>query len=431
VNLIHIIAGTGNFECESCARDTGLAAALRARGHQALCVPLYLPLVTDRPDVVNPRIFFGGINVYLQQKFRLFRATPAWLDRLWDRPRLLRWSARAGTMTSARELGEHTLSMLGGEEGRQLKELNKLSDWLRREAQPDLISLSNGLLLGLARRLKQDLGVPVVCTLQGEDGFLDDLPSPYREQAWDVLRDRARDVDLFIAVSHYYRDRMRDRLALPAERVVAVYSGLTFDGYAPRGSLPDPPVIGYLARMSETKGLDTLVEAFLHLHREESLTQVRLHVAGAEVPPEAPFVGRVRARLERAGLLDRVQFRPNLPAAARSGFLQGLTALSVPATYPEAYGPYLLEAWACGVPVAQPRLGVFTELLESTGGGVLCEPKDPRALATALAGLVRDGERNIRLGNEGRRAVLRDFTAARMADRMVELFKTRGWISDE
>ena len=173
----------GSFYCENCLRDAALVRSMRKLGHDILMIPLYLPLPTDESNLAGKTpIFFGGINVYLQQKLLFFRRTPRWLDKLFDSPKLLKWVARKAGMTNAKDLGQMTISMLRGEKGRQIKELDRLIEWLQtQDNKPDVVCLSNVLLVGLAKRIKQRLGVPVVCLLQDEDGFLDGLSSPYSE----------------------------------------------------------------------------------------------------------------------------------------------------------------------------------------------------------------------------------------------------------
>ncbi|MHC4435161.1 MAG: glycosyltransferase family 4 protein, partial [Planctomycetota bacterium] len=215
MRIVQITPSAGDsFYCENCLRDATLVKAMLKLGHDVLMVPLYLPVQIEESASahVSP-IFFGGLNVYLQQKSGLFRKTPRWLDRVLDSPKLLSWIGRKAGMTSARDLGETTLSMLRGQEGRQIKELNRLVEWLAaQENKPDIICLSNILLVGLAGPIKKRLGVPVVCLLQDEDGFLDGLPSPYCDQAWQTIIERSKDVDAFIAVSKYYAQAMRERL---------------------------------------------------------------------------------------------------------------------------------------------------------------------------------------------------------------------------
>src|SRR5438128_7177774 len=164
MKIAYITAGAAGMYCGSCMHDNTLVAALTAQGHDALLIPLYTPIRTDEPDVSQPRVFFGGINVYLQQKLALFRHTPWLLDRLLDAPRLLRWVSRFAVKTQAERLGELTISMLQGEHGHQRKELAKLVLWLATEVRPEIINLTNALLSGVVHEIKKVLPVPVFCT---------------------------------------------------------------------------------------------------------------------------------------------------------------------------------------------------------------------------------------------------------------------------
>lgn len=422
MRIIQITPGTGNFHCGSCLRDVALVKVLRNRGHDVVLVPLYLPLVTEDGSLPDTPIFFGGINVYLQHKFRIFRHTPRWLDQWLDRPGLLQRATRGDRMTSARELGELTLSMLRGSDGTQAKELSRLVSWLRTEPKPDVICLSNLLLAGMAKPLKDALGCSVVCTAHGEDGFIDSLPDPYRDQAWGILRDAAEHINLFIPVSTYYGGVVKDRAGVPSDRIRAIHNGVDLNGFSARDDLPDPPVIGYLARMCEAKGLATLVQAYIRLREQDRIPGVRLHVGGAMTGPDHAFVGNLREALQLAGCADGVTFSPNLSREEKIEFLRGLSVFSTPATYGESFGMYVVEAMACGVPVVQPDHAAFPELVQETGGGLLCAPDDPEALAEGLSALLLDPDTNRRLGDTGRRNVLERFGVARMADEVVAAY---------
>ncbi|MEN6336869.1 MAG: glycosyltransferase family 4 protein, partial [Phycisphaerales bacterium] len=357
MRIIQICPGSGdNFYCENCLRDAALVKAVRKLGHDVLMVPLYLPLQADKVEQVsNAPIFFGGVNVYLQQKLSLFRKTPRWIDRWFDSRGLLEWAGRKAGMTNARDLGETTISMLQGEDGRQVKELDRFVDWLVTEQQkPDVVCLSNVLLVGLARRIKQRLGVPVVCLLQDEDGFLDGLSSPYAEQAWAVVHERVRDIDAFLAVSKYYADTMTTRLKVESGRVHVVRMGVELDAYKPHDSGPAVPTIGFLSRMCPERGLETLIDAFISLKRNASLRSAKLRVSGGRSGADEPFIGRLQSKLKAAGVLDDVEFLHAFDRDAKLEFLRSLSVLSVPEPQPVAYGLYVLEALAMGVPIVEP-----------------------------------------------------------------------------
>ena len=426
MRIVQIVPGLADsFYCENCLRDAALVTAMRKLGHDVLMVPVYLPFQVDKNEGgSNAPIFFGGVNVYLQQKSALFRKTPAWIDRLFDSPKLLGWVARKAEMTSARVLGEMTISMLRGEQGRQVKELDRLVEWLStQDNKSDVVCLSNILLAGLAKRIKERLGVPVVCMLQDEDGFLDGLASPYSQQAWQIVAERSNDVDGFIAVSKYYAGIMQQRLGLGAERIGVAYVGISLDGYQLREAGPEVPVIGYLSRMCPDKGLDTLVDAFVSLKKNEKLRNARLRIAGGKRGDDEAFLNRIRQRLSTCGLIEDTEFLQDFGRDTKADFLQSLSVLSVPEKQPVAYGLYVIEALAAGVPVVQPASGAFPELLEMTGGGLLCEPNSAAALAKAMEPLLLDPDYARQLGKQGRDVVFEKFNIEQTAEEMVRIYE--------
>jgi len=412
MKIVQISPGSGdNFYCENCLRDAALVKAMRREGHDVLMVPLYLPLQADKIEQVsNAPIFFGGVNVFLQQKLALFRKTPRWIDKLFDSRRLLEWAGRKVGMTSARDLGETTISMLEGEHGRQVKELDRLVDWLLETGHDaDVVCLSNILLGGLARRIKDRLKVPIVCLLQDEDGFLDSLASPYAEQAWEIVRRRTRDVDGFIAVSTYFARTMQERLGVDGSLIHVVHMGIDFDAYTPASSAPAVPTIGFLSRMCPDRGLDTLVDAFILLKKNEGLQSAKLRVSGGRSLADEPFLNGLQRKLAAAGVLDDVEFLDAFDGAAKMDFLRSLSVLSVPEKDPVAYGLYVLEALAMGVPVVEPAIGCFPETLEMTGGGLLYEPNTAEKLAEVMAPLLLDPKATRRLGAAGRDGLAKAF----------------------
>jgi glycosyltransferase involved in cell wall biosynthesis len=426
MKIVQISPGSGdNFYCENCLRDAALVKALRRLGHDVLMVPLYLPLQADKVEQVsNAPIFFGGVNVYLQQKLSLFRKTPRWIDRWFDSRGLLEWAGRKAGMTNARDLGETTISMLKGEDGRQVKELDRFVDWLVTEPQkPDVVCLSNVLLVGMARRIKERLGVPVVCLLQDEDGFLDGLTSPYAERAWTVVHERVRDIDGFLAVSRYYGDTMTTRLKADAARVHVVRMGVELDAYKPYDSGPAVPTIGFLSRMCPERCLDKLVDAFLLLKRNAGLKSAKLRISGGRSGADEPFIATLQSKLGAAGVLGDVEFLQAFDRDAKLEFLKGLTVLSVPEPQPVAYGLYVLEALAMGVPVVQPAIGCFPETIAATGGGVLYEPNTAERLAQMLEPLLSDAQVARKLGSEGRAGILKAFDINDTAAEMIRVLE--------
>jgi glycosyltransferase involved in cell wall biosynthesis len=418
LRIVQMTPGAGKMYCGACLRDNALVSALRQKGHAVVMAPMYLPLTLDEDDQsAGTPIFFGGINVFLDQQSALFRKAPGWLHRLMDSPSLLRLAAGAAGKTRPEDLGELTISMLRGEEGNQARELDDVIRWLRVE-KPDVVCLSNSLLVGLARRIRAEVRAPVICSLQGEDFFLDGIPEPHRAIAWRVAAERAAEVDLFISPSRYYGQLMGERLKIAPERVKVVHNGINLGGYedaAPPGAKAGPPVLGYFARMCREKGLDQLIGAFVRLKKRKGLADLKLRVGGSCGPADQVIVDKLRQTLAANQILGDAEFCPNLSHAAKQDFLRSLTVFSVPALHPEAFGLYVVEALAAGVPVVQPDHGGFSELVLATGGGRLFPARNEEALTDALETMLRAPEQARAMGAAGRAAVRQRFTVETMA----------------
>ena len=411
--------------CGSCLRDNAMATELMARGHDVILLPVYTPTFTDEPNVSRDHVVLGGISAYLEQYVPLFRKTPRWLDRLWDSKTVLSLASRRSISTNPKMLGEMTVSVLKGEGGFQGKEIDKFVDWMKEQAPPDVINLPYSLLISMAAPLKQALNAPVVCTLQGEDLFLDGLHEPYRTQALDLIRDQIEHVDMFLSVSEYYARFMPGYLGIPAEKICVVPLGINPKGFELRK--PDrsgPFTVGFLARVAPEKGLHVLAEAYIIARQSGELPEARLEVAGWMAPDCKPYLSGVQKRLSDAGLVGEFHYRGVLDRAEKIAFLQSMDLMSVPATYDEPKGVSLLEAMACGVPLVQPRRGAFTEIVENTGGGLLVQPDDPRSLAGGILKIAKNKALGEELSANAFRGVREHYTAAHMADRVLEAYES-------
>jgi glycosyltransferase involved in cell wall biosynthesis len=425
MRILHLTAGAGGMYCGSCLRDNTLAAELMARGHDVALLPVYTPTRTDEANVSDEHVFFGGISVYLQQHVPLLRRTPAVLDFLWDIPAVIKAAAGRGVSIEAKDLGELTVSTLRGEDGFQAKEIRKLVRYLEGLPPFDLVVIPTGLLISLAAPLRRALNRPVVCTLQGEDLFLDGLSEAHRHEALALMGLHAAAVDGFIATSGYYADFMAGYLGIPRDKIHVVPLGIHMAGFepAPRGPSDGPFTVGYFARIAPEKGLHLLAEAYALLRKELGGESARLEAAGYLGPEHRGYLAGVESALEKAGLRSEFRYHGTVDRAGKIAFLRTIDVLSVPSPYAEPKGLYLLEAMASGVPWVQPRHGAFPEVHEKTGGGLLFEPNDPQSLAEQLLLLSRDREQARALGRRGAEGVRRHYDAAGMADRSLEVFK--------
>ncbi len=401
-------------------RDNALVKGLCARGHEAHLVPMYLPLKLDEKKAESDEstpVFFGGINVYLQQKYRLFRGLPAWIGRLFNGKGLLRAVAKRSHLTDAHEQGEMTHIMLKLKESHLGKEIEKLETWLTRDGKPDVILLSNALLGGMILELKEKLGVPVVCAFQGEDVFLDGLPEPWKTKCWEEMATCVKKADLLVTSSRFYAEMMEAQLGV--DEIEVIPNGIDLVGYE-EDSVND--TIGYFARMNEDKGLGLLVDAFIELRRDPEI-RICLAIGGTVSGADGEYILKLKSRLADADLSEDVSWHENVSRNEKVTFLKRLKLFSVPAIYPEGFGLYLIEAMACGVPVVMPRASSFPEIIEPYECGLLFEPKNPQALARAWVELLADEPRRAAMGKKGRRAVEDRYHVGVMSKSYEELFR--------
>lgn len=417
MRIAYITAGAAGMYCGSCMRDNTLVAALGKSGHDALLIPTYTPIRTDEVDVSQDHVFFGGINVYLEQKFWLFRHTPRFLDWLLNFRWLLRLVSRFAERTKYSELGDLTISMLQGSHGNQVKEVDRLVAWLESEVKPEVVVLTNALLSGVVPALIKRLRVPVVVTFQGDDIFLDALPTADRETCFELIRRNCAGAAGFITTSREYADHMAAYLGLPRGKMHTVHPGLNLAGHGgPRDVRRDHPLtVGYFARVCPEKGFHNLVDAYVRLRQQPGAPATRLRAAGWLGANNRAFFDAQVKKLEAAGLAAEFEYVECPGHDEKVKFLRSIDVFSVPTTYREPKGLYLLEAWANGVPVVQPRHGSFPELVEATGGGLLVDPEDTAALASGLRQMLDDHDLRDRCGRAGEAAVRERFTADAMA----------------
>lgn len=424
MRILAITAGAANMYCGSCLRDNALARELLRQGHEVTLVPIYTPTRTDEPNVSEGRVLYGGVNVYLQQVLPLFRRTPRFVDGLFDSRPVMKLLSRLSFSTDPDRLAGLTISTLKGEEGFQRKEVAKLVDGLSHLARPDVVLLPNSLMIGLARPLASALERPIVCTLQGEDLFLDGMPGRERQEAIGLIQEKVAHVAGFISVSEYYASHMGKLLSIPPEKMAVVPLGINLEGFSERAERREGPlVIGYFARVAPEKGLHNLVDAYRLLRKRTDLPPTRLEVAGYLGREHRSYLARLERELAKDGLSGEYRYRGTLNRKEKIDFLRGLDIVSVPTDYEEPKGIFLLEAMACGVPAVQPRRGAFPELLQRTGGGRLVRAGDNRDLSEALADLVVDPRSRRELSQKAAEGVRRGHGVELMARRTVDVLE--------
>ncbi len=424
MKIVQIIPGSGgSFYCGNCMRDSKYIHALRSQGLEVVIVPMYLPLFPKEENQQPVPVFYGAVNLYLKQVFPWFEKAPRWVFKALNSKVMLSFAARMANSTRATGLEDMTISMLQGETGRQREELEHLVGWLKHYYKPDLIHISNALLLGLVHSLKQELNVPVVCTLQDEDVWVDVMSPATREFTWKLMQEKAKDVDLFISVSRYFTDYMRTQLSLPEEQVATLHLGVDPADYVFKPVSEKQPAVGFLSRLCSENGLDILVDAFIQLKQMPGNESVKLYLTGGQTGDDTHFIADQRKKWTQAGLAEYVEILEKFEATDRQHFFDKVSVLSVPVKKGEAFGIYLTEAMAAGIPIVQPALGAFPEIVEASQGGVIYAPNRPEALSESLNALLHDNDQLQQLGKNAADSVASTFNIHVLAGKMAGLYE--------
>lgn len=424
MKIAHIIPGSGgSFYCGNCLRDSKYMKALQDLGQEVIKVPLYLPLFEDAHDLNEVPVFYGAVDIYLKQRFPVFRHMPTFVDKMLNSKPVLHLAAQNAGSTRAKGLEEMTVSMLLGEEGLQKDELERLVEWLRDEAKPDVVHLSNALLLGLARRIKQEMNIPVVCSLQDEDVWVDVMSDKHREEVWDLMTERGKEVDAFIAVSHFYAKEMEKRMHIRQDQLFVNHIGVDAADYQVKPVEQKEPVIGFISRMCEENGLGILVDAFIHLKEDETCRPVKLKITGGKTNDDTHFIKEQKRKIEKAGLGGDVLWVDEFENPSRQNFFDTVALLTVPVLNGEAFGLYQLEALASGIPLVQPELGAFPEVAELSGGGLTYHPNSAKKLARTWKKVILDKEELGRLSLKGLEGVKACFDVHKQSEKLVEIYQ--------
>ncbi|NOY95257.1 MAG: glycosyltransferase family 4 protein [Chlorobi bacterium] len=424
MNIVQIIPGSGGtFYCGNCLRDSKFVDTLRRQGHQVVKIPMYLPLFADEHDITDIPVFYGAISIYLKQLYPVFRKAPKWFDNFLNSKPLMKFAASMAGSTNAKGLEEMTVSMLLGEDGKQKEELGRMADWIEEHCKPDVIHISNALLLGLVKRIKEKLNVPVVCSLQDEDVWVDVMHENFRKHIWDLMHDNASEVDAFIAVSNYFGDVMKKRMRIPEEKIHAIHLGVDPKDYTYQNSSEKKRAIGFISRMCYENGLDIAVDAFMLLKQKPGFDDVQLVVTGGSTGADTKYIKGIKSCIRKAGLEQQVDFHESFEEEGRHEFFRKVSFISVPVRNGEAFGIYLLESMASGVPVAQPALGAFPEIVNLSQGGEIYSPNTPGQLAKTFEGLLSNRALLKELSRKARKGVEEEFDIDKHTGEMIQVYK--------
>lgn len=402
-----------SFYCGNCFRDSLQASSLIKAGHEVTIMPLYLP--TDHATEGVP-IFFPAVSYYIEQAMFCKGNIPQWISRLASSKIMLGLAASMSGTTSAAGMEDMTMSMITGQDGAFKRNVADMIEWIKREGRADVIHLSSSLLIGMATPLKSELGVPVVCSLQDEEVWIDSLKGKWAEMAWEAIEESAASVDAFLTTSNYYKELVSNKI--PTITPTVIYPGINIKKYHTE-ALPENPTIGFFYRMNDLDGLDTLAEAFVILKKRGTIPNLKLRIGGGNTESDKRFITRVNDILRP--VMSDVIFEEEYLPSAHHRFYREVTVVSVPLRFDEGVGLYICESYAAGRPVVEPCRGSFPEIVGE--GGLLYEDESAKGLAEALEKMLTDKALYDSKREAAQRMATQRYSDEVCANALVELYK--------
>jgi glycosyltransferase involved in cell wall biosynthesis len=427
MKVVYLITGSGgSFYCGNCYRDMLYLRAIRkVPGISAKAIPLYLP--PDRTTYESgfeKEVFFGAISMFLREKVRIFRNMPVFLEKIFDAAPFLKLAARQAGTTRTEGFENLTLSMIEGDNAFRKNEMERLVRYLQKDGKPDIIHLSNALILGIARQLKNRIKVKIVCSLLNEDDWIDDMVEPYRGKAWEMIAQESVYVDSFVTPSHYYKELFKQKTGLKGDNIFVVPLGFDPDPVDIPRNENHPPAVGYFCRVNYHNGFDKLVDAFIKLKSDSIVSDLTLNVCGGFTGDDKPFIAEQIKKVREHGFQKSVRIYPEFQGNKKLEFFSEVDVISVPVRKYDGYGLYILEANSSGVPVVQPATGAFPEILQITKGGVTYTPDTVEELCEVLLRLLKDRSLREVLGSNGKMNVRQELSLDKMSAGLSEVYSS-------
>jgi glycosyltransferase involved in cell wall biosynthesis len=427
MKIVYLITGSGgSFYCGNCYRDMIYLRAIRkVPGINATAIPLYLPPdITHIESGLDKNVFFGAISMYLREKVPFFKNMPSFMEKLVDSPRMLRMASRRAGTTRTEGLEDMTLNMINGENAFPKKEFQRLIKYLIKDGKPDVIHLSNALIIGLAHQLKKELNVKIICSLLNEDDWIDEMVEPFQTKAWKSISAEAHNIDAFITPSNYYKELFISKTGISGRNFNVVPLGLDTSDLNITEKKDNYPAIGYFCRINSQNGFDKLIDAFIVLKSADNSSGLTLHVSGGYSGDDKPFITDQIRKIKAKGLKSFIRIYPEFHGNSKNEFFSNIDVMSVPVRKHDGYGLYILEANAAGIPVIQPATGAFPEIIERTHGGIIYSPDNVEELSANILKLLKDRDLRLKLGKEGKENVLKELSLEKMSEGLSDVYKS-------
>ena len=423
MKILFIVPGAGDaFYCGNCFRDNLQANALRSAGHDVVIMPLYLPL-KDPSFKADTPLFFPATSFFLSQKYYKKRSLPRWMGRILDSELVLKIAASLSGSTTSEGLENLTLSMIYGDDAAFRQQAQSIVNWIKDHERPDIIHLSSTLVIGIAKAIRQEIKIPVVCSLQDEEVWVDKLEKKYADAAWQGILESMQYINHFVTTSEFYKQMIISRFSQMKGSgidvdISVVYTGVDAAKYACE-EYPSVPVIGFFYRMNEENGLGILVDAFVKLKHKGGFDNLRLRIGGGYTSSDRKFLKKIRKKL--SPYKHTVDWCEAYNLNEHAKFYKETTAICVPLTFDESIGLYLCEAFAAGRPAIEPATGSFGEIVGDAG--IVYKKNTSDSLAEAIEQLLTDENLNIKCRENALRLTADRYNKETMADELQKIYE--------
>jgi glycosyltransferase involved in cell wall biosynthesis len=175
--------------------------------------------------------------------------------------------------------------------------------------------------------------------------------------------------------------------------------------------------------MCPENGLEIVVDAFILLNKNEKMKNTKMMITGGHTGVDDKYINRIKRKIRESGLESKIIFHDDFEGHGRHDFFSKVSVISVPVLEGEAFGLYLIESMASGIPVVQPALGAFPEIINKSGGGIIYSPNEPSQLADSLVKLLNDPSLIKLLSENGRKGIEDHFNIHAQSQKMIKIYQ--------
>lgn len=218
----------------------------------------------------------------------------------------------------------------------------------------------------------------------------------------EVMKGILEQARLVTAVSQAMRENICEHFPMHAGKIHVVMNALPAPGINPTPPVFDPPVFLFAGRLIQDKGVETLLQAFALVHQMDP--SARLVYAG-----DGPEREHLQTLAGEMGVAESVEFPGWVHPDKLLPLMDQVSVVMVPSNRKEPFGLVALQGSQAGRPVIASRDGGLPEIIIDGETGLLVEPGDVPALATAMQSLISQPERAASMGLAGRERAERVF----------------------